>query len=197
MTKYKECNRKYLIDIYYSLIIKFCIIMKKINVFLMLFAIALSIMVSCKEEPKEQPVLPTPEPPKKEVYQPQHQSTIVDLSSKKTYEYINTPSSQKAKSVVVDYDTKEAYAKPIIIKYSYENGDTYTYTIPKEFGLWENENGRLRVITDDNCTVWLQGQTKKGIFKEFVFYGNPNFNGKKIKPNSYLNLPAGMIQYCK
>ena len=157
----------------------------------------MSVMFSCKKETKEQPTVQTPEPPKQEVYQPKHQSVTVDLSKKGTYEYINAPTGQKAKSVTIDYDEKVAYAKPIVIKYSYDNGDTFSYIIPKEFGLWENENGKFRVVSDDKCTVWVQGQTKKGKRKEYVFIGDPENNGKKIKPNSYQNHPKGLIKYCK
>lgn len=171
--------------------------MRNSIVLLMLFAIAMCITTSCKEEKKVEPI-PTPTPPaKQEVYQPKHQSNTVDLSSNQKYVYINAPTSQKATSVVVNYNPKVAYKEPIEIKYAYSNGDTYTYTIPTEFGLWENEAGFFRVVSDNECTVWLQGQTKGGKFKEFIFYGDPKNNGKKIKPNSYLNHPAGLIKYCK
>lgn len=126
-----------------------------------------------------------------------HQSTIFDLKTAKKYNYTNAPKKVSAKSVIVDYDKKIPYAKPITVKYSYASGDTYTFTIPANFGLWKNQAGRFRVITDNDCTVWLQGQTKNGKFMEFVFYGNPKYNGKKIKPNSYQDLPAGKIRYCK
>lgn len=170
--------------------------MKK-NVILMLFAIVLSVVVSsCKEEKKEL-ATSVSETVEVKTYQPKHQSKVVDLSSKETYVYVNAPTKHKARSVTVDYDPKIPYAKPIVIKYSYGNGDTYTYTVPKDFGLWKNQNGKFRVITDDECTVWVQGQIRNGKFKELIFYGNPENNGKKIKPNSYYNLPVGLIRYCK
>ena len=80
--------------------------------------------------------------------------------------------------------------------YVYPNGDTFTYVI-NNFFVWPNQNGRDRIITDGDCTVWIQGQTKGGKFYEFVFYGDPKHNGSKIKPNSYRNLPAGEIKYRK
>lgn len=143
--------------------------------------------VSCKQ--KEAPV----QEAKPEVYVPKHVVEHVDLNNIKTYNYINAPAGAAAISVVVNYRTDKLY-EPIEIKYSYKNGDTRTYIVPKEFGLWENEAGRLRVVAD-NTTVWLQGQTKAGKFCEFVFYGDPKHNGKKITPNSYRNLPAGEIVY--
>lgn len=163
--------------------------------FFVLCAIA-SMLASCNSEKKEAPVAEPPAP-KKEVYQPVHQSSTVDLKTAKKYTYLNAPLQTAATSVTVDYDQKTPYAKPITVKYSYANGDTYTYTIPADFGLWKNQAKRFRVVSDDKCTIWLQGQTKNGKFHEFVFYGDPQYNGKKIKPNSYKNLPAGEIRYRK
>ncbi len=107
------------------------------------------------------------------------------MRSIKTYNYYNSPFSTSATSVEVEYNAKVLY-QPIKIRYKYSNGDTYTHVIPDQFGLWQNENGRLRVVSDGS-TVWLQGQTREGKFCEFVFYGDPKNNGKKIKPNSYRN----------
>lgn len=153
-----------------------------------------SMLASCsqKSEPVETVVL---EPPKQEVYQPKHQSATIDLNTAKKYDYRNAPLDVPATSVVVNYDPKVPYAKPIEVVYSYANGDTFTFMIPADFGLWKNSAGRFRVISDAEGTVWLQGQTKSGKFHEFVFYGNPEYNGTKIKPNSYRNLPAGEIKY--
>ena len=171
--------------------------MKKSLIFLsaVICVVLVTFFTCCKEEKSVEPPVVVDEPAPVEVYQPKHQSFNVDLSTAKTYEYVNAPTKTSATSVTVDYDPKVPYAKPITIKYTYSNGDTYTFIIPKEFGLWENEAGRFRVVTDNECTVWVQGQTKKGKFHEFIFYGDPKFNGKKIKPNSYLNHPTGMIKY--
>jgi hypothetical protein len=159
------------------------------------FAISIA---SCKEEKKVKTTPPVVEEPKApEVYTPVNQSVNVDVNTSSTYVYYPAPTNQVANSVRIDYDEKTPYAKPIIITYTYDNADTYTYIIPQEFGLWENEAGKLRVISDEECTVWLQGQTKDGKFHEFIFYGNPKFNGRKIKPNSYLNHPSGLIKYRK
>lgn len=164
--------------------------MKTVKI-LALFAICI-FAVSCN---KEQAPAPEPVPEAPEVYQPQNVQEFVDLTKVKTYNYYKAPKADlSAASVAVTYDEKVLY-QPIKIKYTYANGDTYTYTIPAEFGLWANEAGRLRVVTDKQNTVWLQGQTKTGKFCEFVFYGDPAFNGKKIRPNSYRNLPAGEIVY--
>jgi hypothetical protein len=165
--------------------------MKKFIIFLAFIAVAL-IVNGCK---KEQPAPEVIEEPVVEVYKPIHQSTTVDPYSAKKYAYFAAPVNEAATSVTISYDHKTPYAQPIVIVYTYENGDTYTYTIPKDFGLWANERGRLRVVLDNENTVWLQGQTKKGHFHEFIFYGNPKFNGKKIKPNSYTNHPHGSIKY--
>ena len=167
--------------------------MKNFIILFTFIAVALSV-TSCKQ--KQEPT-PTIQEPVVEVYQPVHNGKIVDLAIANRYTYFPAPTGSTAKSVKVDYDNKTPYATPIVITYSYGNGDTYTYTIPNEFGLWENELGRLRVVVDDQNTVWLQGQTKNGKFHEFVFYGDPRFNGKKIKPNSYLNHHYGVIKYAK
>ena len=152
---------------------------------------------SCQKKKQEPEVVePTPPAPVEEkVYQPQHLSSVIDIGTAQKYEYINTPYDKAATSVELLYNNKIAYAQPITIKYKYANGDTYSYTIPAEFGLRTNENGKFRILSDNECTVWIQGQTKKGKFHEFVFYGDPKYNGKKIKPNSYLNPPAGNIKY--
>ena len=165
--------------------------MKTIKI-LALCAIACMLAVSCGKK-KEVPVVEEAQP---EVYQPRHEHIVVDLNNIQTYNYHNAPAAEAATSVAVNYDEKILY-QPVKIKYGYANGDTYTYVISDQFGLWENEAGRLRVVSDNEGTVWLQGQTKAGKFCEFVFYGDPKYNGKKIKPNSYRNLPAGEIKYCK
>lgn len=161
---------------------------------LAVFAVA-GMFASCDKENKESETAPVPEPPKVEAYQPVHSSTTVDMKKIKKYAYFNAPMSTAAVSVQVLYDQNAPYVQPITVKYSYANGDTHTYTVPAEFGLWRNEAGRLRVVSDDKGTVWMQGQTKNGSFHELIFYGDPQFNGKKIKPNSYRNLPAGEIKY--
>ena len=174
--------------------------MKKGFFFLVaIFCVVLvSFFTACEEEKKVEPVEPVVEKVKEpEVYKPVHKSTDVDINVSKKYVYYPAPMNNVANSVRVDYDEKTPYAKPIVITYTYDNGDTHTYIVPKEFGLWENEAGRLRVISDDEMTVWIQGQTKKGKFHEFIFYGNPKFNQMKIKPNSYLNHPSGLIKYRK
>ena len=164
--------------------------MRNFIIYLAFIAIALSV-TACKQ--KQEPA-PVQEPPV-EVYQPVHTSQTVDLAATDKYIYFRAPLNDVAQSVKVSYDAKTPYAAPIAIVYTYQNGDTYTYTIPKDFGLWNNEYGRLRVVIDKENTVWLQGQTRKGQFHEFIFYGNPKFNGKKIKPNSYINHPEGIIKY--
>lgn len=159
-----------------------------------MFAVV-SMLASCSKKQEAVETNVVPETPKQEVYQPQHQSSTVDLSTARKYAYFNAPLDAPATSVAVNYDQKAPYAKPIEVVYSYANGDTFVYTIPAEFGLWKNSAGRFRVISDAECTVWLQGQTKSGKFHEFVFFGNPKYNGTKVKPNSYRNLPAGEIKY--
>ena len=165
--------------------------MKKFIILFMFIAVALGI-TSCKTN---QPAPEATPEPVVEVYTPVHTNTTVDIYSAKKYAYFAAPVNMVAQSVSVNYDRQIPYAKPIIIVYTYQNGDTYTYTIPKDFGLWNNEYGRLRVIVDKENTVWLQGQTRKGDFHEFIFYGNPKFNGKKIKPNSHIDHPNGIIKY--
>ncbi|MBE6454495.1 MAG: hypothetical protein E7017_06425 [Alphaproteobacteria bacterium] len=167
--------------------------MKTFQIFAM-FAM-LVMLASCADKKKEEPVV-TPAPPPVEVYQPKHQTTAIDLNTVKKYEYFNSPTSAPATSVEVKYNATP-YTEPIVVRYTYSNGDTYTYEIPKNFGIWKNEAGKLRVVKDADCTVWIQGQTKQGKFHELTFYGNPKYNGTKIKPNSYRNLPAGEIKYSK
>lgn len=160
------------------------------------FAAIASMFASCGEEKKAEPA-PVPEPVKEEVYQPQHNAQTVDLKAAKKYNYFNAPTASPAASVVVNYNEKTPYAAPIEVKFTYANGDSFTYTVPASFGLWKNQAGKFRVISDNECTVWIQGQEKSGKFHEFVFYGDPKHNGTKIKPNSYKNLPAGEIKYRK
>ncbi|MBR5598746.1 MAG: hypothetical protein IKW39_01760 [Alphaproteobacteria bacterium] len=169
--------------------------MKKYLIYLgaIICVVLVGFFTCCKEEKKveETPVVieePTPEP-----YKAKHTTTTVDLAGAKTYQYFDAQKGG-AVSVSVDYPTTP-YSKPIVIKYAYANGDTHTYIIPETFGLWKNEAGKLRVVTDENYTVWVQGQTKKGKFHEFIFYADPKFNGTKINPNSYLNPPSGLIKY--
>lgn len=158
--------------------------MKKFSLILALFMVVM--FVACnKEETKTQEQTVPQTPQKEEVYQPVHSSTVVDLKTAKKYQYFAAPSNAVANSVSVDYDAKTPYAKPIVVKYAYPNGDTYTYTVPETFGLWTNQAGKFRVVTDKENTVWIQGQEKNGKFHEFVFIGNPQHNGIKIKPNSY------------
>lgn len=160
-----------------------------------MFCMCAAVLASCSE--KKEPVVEPQEPQKEVVYQPVHRTMTVDLKTASKYGYYNAPNDVPATAVVVTYDQKLPYAQPVVVKFSYANGDSFTYTIPAEFGLWKNEAGRFRVISDDACTVWVQGQTKNGKFHEFVFYGDPRYNGGKIKPNSYRNLPAGEIRYRK
>jgi len=152
---------------------------------------------SCQNKKQEpEVVVPPPPAPVEEVeYQPQHLSSVVDLAAAKKYEYFNAPRNEAAVFVELLYNDKIAYAHPISIRFHYAKGDTYTYTIPSEFGLRTNENGKFRILSDNEHTVWIQGQTKRGKFHEFVFYGDPKYNGSKIKPNSYRNHPSGEIKY--
>lgn len=143
-----------------------------------------TMCVCCGKKTKQEPVVQQPE---KVAYKPIHHAITVGIETAETYAYFRAANEVPAKSVQVNYG--EPYS-PIVIKYTYSNGDTYTYTL-KDFGLWENEAGKLRVMTDKEHTVWLQGQTKNGKFHEFVFFGNPKFNGRKITPNSY----RGEIKY--
>lgn len=160
---------------------------------IMMLATACMFVVSCKDNKKEE-VVTIPDPPKQEVYQPKHQTTTVDFKTVKTYNYFKAPVTIAAKYVEIKYDEKQQYKKPLEIVYHYVNGDTYTYII-NNFGVWKNEAGKLRIVADDDNTVWVQGQTKSGKFHEFIFYGDPKHNGSKIKPNSYRNLPEGEIKY--
>ena len=150
------------------------------------------LLASCGKK-EEKPVVETPQ---QEVYKPVHKASTIDLKTAKRYDYRNAPMSAPATGVSVNYDQTHLY-RPITIRYAYANGDSFTYTIPAEFGLWQNEAGKLRVLSDNNCTVWIQGQTKGGKLHEFVFYGDPKYNGTKVTPNSYRNLPAGEIKYRK
>ncbi len=139
---------------------------------------------------------PAPEPVKQEAYQPVHKSEAVNAMRCKKYNYYVAPKAEAATSVSVDYTTP--YKTDVSVKFTYKNGDTYTYSIAKTYGLWANEkNGKYKVVVDDKCTVWLQGQTYSGGYHEFVFYGDPQYKGTKIKPNSFKNLPAGEIKYRK
>lgn len=173
--------------------------MKKFFSYLAIFAMIL-VCVSCgSKEEQATPDLtskPVTEPAKQEVYQPVHKSENVNAMRCKKYNYFAAPLATPATSVQVDYTTP--YKSDVIVKYTYANGDTYTYTIAKTYGLWTNaQTGNYKVICDDKCTVWLQGQTYTGGFHEFVFYADPALNGTKIKPNSFKNLPAGEIKYRK
>lgn len=168
--------------------------MKSLMKVLAMFIIAMAV-ASCNKKQESVPA-PIPEPVK-EVYQPKHEQQEIKLDGLQKYNYFQAPQAQAAASVSVDYDAKTPYAKPIAVKYTYANGDTYTFIIPADFGLWKNQAGKFRVVSDAETTVWLQGQSKKGRFIEFVFYGNPKYNGTKVKPNSYRNPPAGEIKYRK
>lgn len=169
--------------------------MKKSIILFTFFAIALSVLVSCqKKQPTNVVSTVESEPEVAEIYQPVHRTENVRLEEMKRYTYYASPTSEPAVSVVIQYN-EQPYVAPTIVTYSYKNGDTYTYILPKEFALRENEIGRLRIVQDQYHTVWMQGQTKKGKFHEVIFYGNPEFNNKKIKPNSYINHPKGVIKY--
>lgn len=164
--------------------------MRKFKFFAMIAVVA-ALFVSCGESGKDvKDSAPAPEP-QKEVYKPVSQSVVIDLATAKRYDYRTAPKDVPAKEVKVTYNQKRPYAEPIVITYTYDNGDTYVYTIPKDFGLWKNSAGKFRVITDQNNTVWLQGQSKKGKPHEFVFFGDPKYNNTKVKPNSY----RGEIRY--
>jgi hypothetical protein len=167
--------------------------MKKSIFILALCALVMCLMASCKNEAPKEESAPVEKPAVEEVYQPKHQSQTIDFKGLATYTYFKAPMATTAKTVTVNYNPKVVYEQPIVIKYTYENGDTYTYVIPKTFGLWKNENGKFRVVVDKQNTVWLQGQTSAGKFHELIFYGAPKNNEKKIKPNSYL----GNINYSK
>ena len=99
--------------------------MKSFKIFAM-FAM-LFVLASCAK--KEKPQALVAEAPV-EVYQPKHQTTDVNLAAIQKYEYRNAPSTEAAIAVEVKY-SKVPYAEPITFKYSYKNGDTYTYVIPK------------------------------------------------------------------
>lgn len=167
--------------------------MRKVIILFTLIAIALGVS-SCQK--KQADCEPVPEAvPVVQEYQPVHIERTIDLNGLKTYHYFNAPLPQTPKYVDVKYNHSEPYASPILVEYHYKNGDSFTYIIPSDFGLWENEYGRLRVIIDEQATVWMQGQTKQGKFHEFVFYGDRSFNDTKIKPNSYYKHPDGLIRY--
>ncbi len=125
--------------------------MKKFFGMLAFVAIA-SMCASCNEEKKTE-VAPAPAPVKEEVYQPQHNAQAVDLKAAKKYNYFNAPTGSPAASVVVNYNEKTPYAAPIEVKFSYANGDSFTYTVPATFGLWKNQAGKFRVISDNECKV--------------------------------------------
>ena len=164
--------------------------MKKIIIVLVMAC----IFVSCKKKQEEVEVVPVEQPQKEEVYQPSHKKTVVNFGETIMYNYYKAPSASVASSVKVNFDANKPYTQPIEVVYSYPKGDTYTYVL-ENFGVWQNESGKYRIITDEKNTVWIQGQTKTGNFKEFVFFGDPKYNGSKIAPNSYRNLPKGEIRY--
>lgn len=167
--------------------------MKRKSIIMMMLAFACIVLVSCKQKTQEVPyVEPVLED---EIYEPIATWKVVDYTST-TYNYYNAPCNIAADCVEVVYDGYDIYACPIEIEYIYQNGDTYTYIL-EDFGIWQNSEGSYRIIVDDECTVWVQGQTAAGKFYEFVFYGDPRYNGMKISPNSYRNLPAGEIKYRK
>ena len=170
--------------------------MKKFIILFAFFAIALGAMTSCQRKQVVEEVQTVCEEPVVIPYQPVHYSDTIKLKDLNSYTYYNAPIKVPAKSVTVEYDIKYPYVAPIVITYTYQNGDTYTYVVPKEFGLRTNEMGRFKIIHDKYNTVWMQGQTAKGKFYEIVFYGNEKFNGVKIKPNSHYNHPHGVIKYC-
>ena len=170
--------------------------MKKFIILFAFFAIALSAMTSCQKKQVVEEVQTVCEMPAVAPYQPVHFMDTLKLKDLNCYTYFNAPTEEVPKSVTVKYDTKYPYTAPIIVCYTYQNGDTYTYIVPEEFGLRTNEIGRFKIIQDDELTVWMQGQTSNGRFYEFVFYGNEKFNSVKIKPNSHYNHPHGVIKYC-
>lgn len=147
--------------------------------------------VSCDNE--QQTKESSDEPIVDEVsYVPVQRDSTIDLTAMKHYNYFDAPINAVASSVEVFYD-KTPYSAPTKVVYTYDSGDTFTYLIPSEFGLWVNESGFFRVVTDSLMTVWMQGQTKDGKLIEFVFFGTPDLNGSKIKPNSYFK--NGKILY--
>ena len=165
--------------------------MKKNLILAMCATICMLAATACGNKEEKAPVS-APAPVEKPAYQPKHTTTTVDLTKGlKKYNYVAAPTGAPAVSVSVDYG--KPYTKPTTVKFVYANGDTRTLVVPADFGLWNNSKGTPRVVTDKACTVWLQGQTKKGKFCEFVFFGDPQYNGKKVKPNSY----RGEIKYRK
>lgn len=171
--------------------------MKKLFNLLVVAAMAGTLVACGNKETEKTSVEPVTPKPQVEEYQPVHKSTTVDPRSSKRYAYFNAPQETAAVNVMINYDSTNTAAAPIHVTYGYANGDTYTYTIPAGFYLRCNESGRPRIIVDIYNTVWIQGQRKGDEFHEFVFYGDPQFNGVKIKPNSYRNQPAGEIKYLK
>lgn len=169
--------------------------MRKFIIILTLFAIAFSV-ASCQQKQVENIEQNTGSEPVVKPYQAVHINETIDLKDLTSYTYFYAPFNKPAKDVTVKYDLKRPYAAPIIVNYTYQNGNTYTYIIPKEFGLRTNELGRLKLIQDKYNTVWMQGQTADGKFYEIVLYGDSKFNEVKIKPNSHLNHPYGVIEYC-
>ena len=167
--------------------------MKKSIILFAFFAIALSVMVSCQ---KKQPTNVTEpvEPEVAEVYQPVHQTEHIKLADLNCYTYYASPTTVAALDVIIKYD-EQPYAASTSVTYFYENGDTYTYVLPKEFAIRKNELGRLRIVQDQYHTVWIQGQNAKGMLYEVVFIGDPVHDGYKIRPNSYKNHPYGVIEY--
>ncbi len=163
--------------------------MKKI---ILLCAIA-GLFTACANKQEEAPAAPAENTPVEEVYLPQHQTKALEAKELRKYNYYNAPTAAAASKVVVTYDEKNSSAKPIEVAFSYPNGDSFVYTLPAGFSLWKNSAGKVRIVSDGEQTVWLQGQTKKGKFCEFVFFGDPKHNGAKIKPNSY----TGKITYRK
>ena len=170
--------------------------MKKFIILLMLFAASFSMMTSCQKKQTSVETQPVMEEPVVNTPQVVHIYDTIKLKDLNHYTYFNAPNDEAVTDVCVKYDTKHPYAAPIIVKYTYQNGDTYTYIIPEEFGLRKNEYGRFRIIQDGFHTVWMQGQNNKGYLYEIVFYGDPQFNLSKIKPNSYFKHPYGSIRYC-
>jgi hypothetical protein len=155
--------------------------MKK-SIIVMMLAIACICLVSCKQQ-KEEKVTVEKAVVVEEVFQPRHNMQHVEYSSE-TYNYYNAPYSIAASGVEIAND------ESVGVIFSYDNGDSFTFYL-EDFAIWKNSEGTPRVIVDDECTVWLQGQTRNGRFYEFVFYGDPQYNGQKITPNSYL----GEIKY--
>lgn len=175
--------------------------MKKVLGFLAIFAMFVTASCNKTEEKVAEPVAPSTAVQEQQTVQsvatnPVVQTKALNAMKLKKYNYFAAPMDQAATGVVVDYTTP--YKSDVSVKFMYADGSTYTYTIAKTYGLWANlKTGKYKVVTDDQCTVWLQGSTYSGGYHEFVFYGDPKNNGKKIKPSSFKNLPAGQIVYRK